>query len=72
MIGVIFAMILLNSVTAYLYNSKLADFKTYFLELNDIINVFVPISYFHLQHSKFYACMDRAVIADKVLPLPPN
>ena len=64
MIGIIVAMILLNSITAYLYNSKLEDFRTYFLELNDIINVFVPLSYFHLQHSKFYSSMDRPIIKD--------
>jgi len=59
MIGLIASIILVNTIITYLFNSNLNNFGIYFKEMNDLINVYSPLTYFHLQFSKYYATVGR-------------
>lgn len=56
---IILIILALNTVTAFLYNLNMSDFDNYFNELNEMVNIFVPIGFFHLQFSKFFVLESR-------------
>ena len=48
-----------NIFLALIYHSRMGVFSTFYLQMNDVVNIFVPISYFHLQYSKYFLARER-------------
>lgn len=52
-------MFLSNIIISITFNNKMSEFKTFYSEMNDITNIFVPISFYHLQFTKYFLSKDR-------------
>lgn len=48
------------STYSYILNQQNSDkFSLYSSNINELINLFVPVSFFHMQFSKYFLTMDQ-------------